>query len=121
MGAFFKKIKKPWGYEILLSPPQSPVVAKILHINAGCRFSLQYHEIKEEVLTLVRGEAKIFFGKIGNLQEETMVKDQGYFIPKSQVHRCKAITDCDIFEASTIETGITVRLEDDYKRGNENK
>lgn len=120
--AFQKKIMKPWGYEILLSPPESPVVAKILHLNPCCQFSLQYHEEKEETLILVRGEAKLILGGIkegGELKEEMMVKDSGYFIPKELVHRCFGITECDIFESSTLETGTTVRLKDDYNRINE--
>ncbi len=121
---FQKKIAKPWGYEILLSPPESPMDAKILHLNAGSQFSLQYHETKEETLILVRGEAKLIIGgikEIDELKEEIMVKDFGYFIPKGVVHRCFGITDCDIFESSTPETGTTVRLEDDYNRGNESE
>jgi len=115
--SFFKKTVKPWGYEILLSPPESPVVAKILHLNSGCRFSLQYHEVKEEVLTLVRGEAKIIIAD----KESVMAEDQGYFITHGLIHRCIAITDCDIFESSTLETGTTVRLEDDYNRKDETR
>jgi len=119
---FQKKIEKPWGWEILLSPPKSPVTAKILHLNADSRFSLQYHEEKEEILILVRGEAKLILGEIkevGELKEEIMVEECGYFIPKGLVHRCLGITDCDIFESSTPETGTTVRLEDDYHRSDE--
>lgn len=119
---FQKKIEKPWGWEILLSPPRSPVVAKILHLNTNSRFSLQYHEEKEETLSLIRGEAKLILGglkEVGELKEEIMIKDSGYFIPKGLVHRCFGVTDCDIFESSTPETGTTVRLEDDYNRVNE--
>jgi len=119
---FQQKIDKPWGYELILNTPSSPITAKILHINSGCQFSLQYHEIKEENLTLVSGEAKIILGgvkEIGDLREETMEKYKGYFIPKGLAHRCRAITDCDIFESSTLELGTTVRLQDDYGRKDE--
>lgn len=115
-----KKIIKPWGYEILLSPADGPVSAKILHINTCCRFSLQYHKVKEEVLTLFKGEAKIIYGKDEkNLQEQMMELYKGYFIPKEMVHRVLAISDCDIFESSTPELGTTVRLQDDYARKDE--
>lgn len=119
---FQKKIEKPWGYEILLSPPESLVVSKILHLNANCRFSLQYHEEKEETLTLVKGEAKLILGgfkEVGELKEVIMAKDCGYFIQKGLVHRCFGITDCDILESSTPELGTTVRLQDDYNRRDE--
>lgn len=113
-------LKKPWGYEIVLVPANSPVSTKILHINAGCRFSLQYHEVKEESLVLINGEAKIIFGKNENeLVEEVMQKNVGYFIPSGVVHRCSAISECDIFESSTKEEGTTVRLQDDYSRKDE--
>lgn len=117
---FVQKVAKPWGYELILNPPEAPATAKILHLNAGCRFSLQYHETKEETLVLVRGEAKIIYGSNENeLQEQIMEKSQGYFIPKGMVHRCQSIEDCDIFESSTPEVGTTVRLQDDYARKDE--
>ncbi len=116
------KIEKPWGYELIFTPPESPTVSKLLHLNAGARFSLQYHEIKEETLTLMTGEARIVWGENeNNLQTESMQKNHGYFIPKGLIHRCEAVSDCDIFESSTKEEGATVRSQDDYSRKNEIK
>jgi len=117
---FSQKVEKPWGYEIILSPPTAPVTTKILHLKAKTRFSLQYHQVKEETLVLASGEAKIIYGdSLNNLAEETMEKEKGYFIPKGLIHRCQAITDCDILESSTPELGTTVRLQDDYGRKDE--
>ncbi|RJR24233.1 cupin [Candidatus Microgenomates bacterium] len=117
---YLLRVEKPWGYELILSPPEASAVAKILHLNQGCRFSLQYHEIKEETLILVNGEANIIWGKEKeNLTTEKMEKKKGYFISKGTIHRCQALSDCDIFESSTKEEGTTVRLEDDYKRPDE--
>ena len=117
---FLQKIPKPWGYELIFTPPEAPTVGKLLHINAGSRFSLQYHEMKEETLVLTSGEAKIFYGSDqNNLTEELMKPLFGYFLPKKAVHRIQAITDCDILESSTKEEGTTVRLQDDYQRANE--
>ncbi len=117
---FLQKIPKPWGYELVFTPPEAPTVGKLLHLNAGSRFSLQYHEIKEETLILVNGEAKITLGENeNNLTTEEMRKNSGYFIPKGLIHRCEAITDCDILESSTKEEGTTVRIEDDYMRKDE--
>jgi hypothetical protein len=56
---YFKKVDKPWGYEFVFAPTTSAVTGKILHINEGKRFSLQYHDKKEEVLTLVSGRATL--------------------------------------------------------------
>ncbi|MBI4058656.1 cupin [Candidatus Microgenomates bacterium] len=118
--AYAKKIDKPWGYELILSSSDSPITSKILHLNSGARFSLQYHDQKEEVLTLVKGEAIIYLeDENGTLQELPMELEKGYFVKAMQKHRCKGITDCDILESSTPETGTTYRLEDDYNRPDE--
>lgn len=114
------KIEKPWGYEIIFTPPEAPATAKILHLNKDFRFSLQYHEQKAETLILINGSAKLIWGNDkNNLHEEEMKNGRGYFIPRGLIHRCEAVTDCDIFESSTPEVGKTVRLEDDYKREDE--
>lgn len=116
----YQKINKPWGYEIILVPPDSPVTGKILHLDNGKRFSLQYHDEKRETLTLISGKGLIILeDEKGNLKEIEMEPFKGYYIRPFQKHRCKGITDCDIFEASTKEEGNTVRLEDDYGRGTE--
>lgn len=115
-----KKINKPWGHEIILSSDNSPVTSKILYIKKGHRFSLQHHETKEEILTLLSGKAYIYLGKDKESVARTeMEKDKGYLIRKSIIHRCEAIEDCEIYESSTPEKGTTVRLEDDYSRGDE--
>jgi len=114
------KIEKPWGYELIFTPSETSVVAKLIHLNAGARFSLQYHEIKEETLILVSGQANIILGENKEiLTKNEMVLNFGYLITPKLIHRCEAISDCDILEASTKEKGVTVRLEDDYSRGNE--
>jgi len=117
---FYQKVNKPWGYEIILTPPELSVTGKILHLDNGKRFSLQYHDKKEETLTLFSGEAYIILedkdGKMGKIKMET---NKAYFIRPFQKHRCQGIKDCLILEASTKEKGNTVRLEDDYGRGTE--
>jgi mannose-6-phosphate isomerase-like protein (cupin superfamily) len=103
-----------------MSPDDAPVTSKVLHINKGHRFSLQYHDTKEEVLTLVEGECYIYLGESEDSVKKTkMEKGKGYLVKKNIVHRCEGITDCDIYESSTPEVGTTVRLEDDYSRGDE--
>jgi len=117
---FFQKVIKPWGYEILLTPPESPVTGKIIHLDDEKRCSLQYHDKKEEAMTLISGEAYIIFeGKEGKLKKIKMEKNKGYFIKPFQQHRCQGIKNCLIFEASTPEEGNTVRIQDDYSRGTE--
>jgi mannose-6-phosphate isomerase len=119
MNAYQLKVEKPWGFELILTPPESPVAGKILHIKAGCRLSYQYHDQKEESLTLLSGEALLIGEENGQLTETPMELDKGYFIKPMQKHRLKGVTDCEIMEVSTPETGNTVRLEDDYQRNTE--
>ncbi len=117
---FVSRIEKPWGYELILTPEESKVTGKILHLNAGCRFSLQYHDEKEETLILISGEAEIILENEDKvLQTIKMEPRKGYFIKPFQRHRVKGISDCDILEVSTPEKGNTVRIEDDYQRGTE--
>lgn len=119
MNAYQLKVEKPWGYEFILTPPDSPVTGKLLHINAGRMISYQYHEQKEESLTLLNGEALLIWENNGQRTETPMESKKGYLIKPLEKHRLKALTDCDIMEASTPEIGNTVRVEDDYQRGTE--
>lgn len=119
MIAFQQKIEKPWGYELILTPSDSPVTGKILHINAGCRLSYQYHDQKQESLTLISGKALLIYEENQEIKEMPMELNKGYFVKPFEKHRLKAISDCDIMEVSTPETGNTVRLEDDYSRSTE--
>ena len=112
---FVEKVDKPWGFELILTSPDSPVTGKILHLNQGARLSYQYHEKKQENLILINGQAKIILDD----QEEEMEPKKGYFIKPLEKHRVQGITDCDIMEVSTKEEGTTVRLEDDYQRPDE--
>ncbi|MDP3994528.1 MAG: cupin [bacterium] len=114
------KIEKPWGYELILTLSDSPVVGKIEHVYVGKRCSFQYHDQKIETLTLIEGEAMLLLeDEKGNLEEIRMELKKGYLIKPFQKHRFTGITDCDIVEHSTGEIGNTVRLEDDYQRPTE--
>lgn len=114
------KVNKPWGYEIIFTPPDLPYTGKILHIQAGKEISLQVHDQKQETQMLVSGKCLyIADDKDGVLVEIPMQPLVGYTNEISQRHRLKAITDADIYEVSTPEIGITTRLEDDYHRPDE--
>lgn len=117
---FEQEVIKPWGKEFIFSTPNTPITSKILFIEAGKRFSLQMHDVKEEILTLVEGRAKIYLGPDkDHVQVYDMVLMKGYFIAKNQIHRVEGVTDCKVFESSTPEAGKTIRLEDDYSRNDE--
>lgn len=113
-------VKKPWGYEVILTPGGLSYTCKILHIDAGHRLSLQVHDEKTETLTLVSGEAFILIdGQDGEIKKIQMEPRKGYTVKVGQRHRLAAVTDSEVFEASTQEKGTTYRLEDDYSRGHE--
>jgi mannose-6-phosphate isomerase len=117
-----RRVEKPWGYEILLSPPDVPYTSKLIHVRAGKRLSLQLHDIKVETQTLVAGRGVLVLeGADGQLHEIDMQPGVGYHVAVGQRHRLCAAPDADatIFEASTPEVGVTLRLEDDYARPDE--
>jgi mannose-6-phosphate isomerase-like protein (cupin superfamily) len=117
-----RRINKPWGYEILLSPRDVPYTAKLIHINAGKRLSLQLHDTKVETQTLVAGRGVLVLeGADGQLHNIPMQPGVGYHVAVGQRHRLCAAADEDVtvFEASTPEMGTTLRLEDDYARPHE--
>ena len=117
-----RRIEKPWGYEVLLSPPDAPYTAKLIHVNAGKRLSLQLHDTKVETQTLVDGSGVLVLeGPDGQLHDIVMEPGLGYHVAVGQRHRlCAAATsDATIFEASSPEAGVTLRLEDDYARPDE--
>ena len=50
-----RRVEKPWGYELIWADT-SQYVGKLLHIQAGEALSLQYHEVKDETIHLLKGE-----------------------------------------------------------------
>jgi mannose-6-phosphate isomerase-like protein (cupin superfamily) len=117
-----RRVEKPWGYEILLSPADVAYTAKIIHVKAGKRLSLQLHDTKVETQTLVAGRGVLVLeGSDGQLHEIQMQPGVGYHVAVGQRHRLCAAPDGDatIYEASTPEVGVTLRLEDDYARPDE--
>ena len=117
--AYVKRVEKPWGYELHLTHDQ-PYMAKIMHVKAGTRMSMQVHDSKTETYTVHTGRAGLIVeGADGQLHEIELEPGKGYTTQVGQRHRLFGITDCDIFEASSPETGTTWRLEDDYSRPDE--
>jgi len=116
---YVKKIEKPWGYELKLTQEDLPYCGKIMHVNAGKRWSVHYHQEKRETLCLISGQAEIWLHDGTGIIKQNMQPEQGYFVAPGQIHRIVAITDCIIVENSELERGLTVRVEDDHQRPNE--
>src|SRR5579872_2781083 len=108
---YVRKVEKPWGYELHWVPEGMPYMGKVLHINAGCRLSLQVHDVKRESYWLVSGECNLILeNSKGELETVSMQKGVGYTTSAGQKHRHQAVTNCDIVEVSMPEQGTTWRL-----------
>jgi len=111
-----KKIKKPWGYELLVEKNKKYMFKK-LFMKKGHRCSLQFHEKKIETIFIVSGKLKIFSGKNkNNLNHKIFKLHETITIKPNTIHRMQAITDCIYLESSSPEINDVVRLSDDYKR-----
>jgi len=108
--------EKPWGYELLLARTEW-YAGKILFIRAGRRLSLQHHDLKDETLFLLEGEAELQTetGRSGTVWQR-MLRDESYRVLPGQRHRLAARTDARILEVSSPELEDVVRWEDDYGR-----
>lgn len=114
------KREKPWGYELILIPSWFPFTVKLAFSKANTRWSLQYHEQKKEIIILVSGKAVLSEeNSEGRLIEKRMCFLKPFFISRLEKHRFCAKTNCWTLEFSTPEKGKTVRLKDDYQRGDE--
>jgi mannose-6-phosphate isomerase-like protein (cupin superfamily) len=116
---YVQRVEKPWGCELLFTPPEKPYVGKLLQVRAGRRLSLQVHDGKWETMLLLHGRAELQVDDRGELKTIPMQPGMGYSIVPGQRHRLIAVEDCQLVESSTPETGTTYRLEDDAGRGHE--
>jgi mannose-6-phosphate isomerase-like protein (cupin superfamily) len=112
-----RTVDKPWGHELIWAETDR-YVGKILHVKAGHALSLQYHEVKDETMHLLRGRMRLVIGpSAAELETLELEEGQSIRIRPPTVHRVEAITDVDILEASTPHLDDVVRLEDRYGRG----
>lgn len=115
-----QKIIKPWGQEIIYTTPDLKYTFKQIQINDQARLSLQSHTEKVETFVLIEGQADLIIGtNIEKLETIHMEIKKGYNIPVGTIHRMIGIKNAIILEASTPETGTTIRHQDDYRRPDE--
>jgi quercetin dioxygenase-like cupin family protein len=110
-----KRVEKPWGHELIWAHTER-YVGKLLHINAGQKLSLQYHNQKDETIHVHTGKLLFVVDEGNGLIERELLPGQSYHITPKTKHRMVAITDCDVLEVSTPELDDVVRLEDAYGR-----
>jgi mannose-6-phosphate isomerase len=116
-----RHVQKPWGWEMIWAE-NDHYTGKLLHVIAGRRLSLQYHDQKQETVCLLHGSAVIAMeDETGELREIPMEPGKGYTIHLFQLHRLRAVENADILEVSEPERGNTIRIEDDYGRSDESE
>jgi mannose-6-phosphate isomerase len=111
---------KPWGHEVIFAAHDGKYVGKVIHIVAGHSLSLQYHNQKEETISVLSGAAMVEHGPAADdLTSQHFGPGDTIHLPPGTVHRITAITDLTFAEASTAAPGWredVVRLEDKYGR-----
>ena len=104
-------VAKPWGREDWLVVGKR-IVMKRLVVFAGKRFSLQYHERKEEAWLFVRGRARVTLAE----RETEIGPGAVIHVRPGTVHRVEALEEAEFIEVSTPELEDVVRLADDFGR-----
>lgn len=112
-----ERTDKPWGYELLwtLTPQYA---GKVIHIDAGKRLSLQYHDYKLESILVLEGTLLLNLGRGEEASVVELAEGESADIAIGQIHRFEAPPDASvtIIEVSTPHLDDVVRLEDDYNR-----
>jgi mannose-6-phosphate isomerase-like protein (cupin superfamily) len=112
-----KRIEKPWGYELLWTHTDH-YAGKVIHIDAGRRLSLQYHDHKYESILVLSGTLLLHLGQGEDARVIELEPGESHDISVGDIHRFAAPpdTDVEIVEVSTPELDDVIRLEDDYNR-----
>jgi mannose-6-phosphate isomerase-like protein (cupin superfamily) len=112
-----RRVDKPWGHEIHFALVDGKYCGKALHVTEGHALSLQYHEHKEETISVQSG--RLFF-EVGadedGLESFELLPGESVHIRPGTRHRMTALVDTVVLEASTTELDDVVRLEDRYGR-----
>jgi mannose-6-phosphate isomerase-like protein (cupin superfamily) len=111
------RVEKPWGHEEIFANVPGLFAGKALHVTAGSALSLQYHERKEETISLQCGRALLEIGDHESDLDHVELRpgDCVHLLPGTR-HRLTAIEDSVVLEASTPDLDDVVRIEDRYGR-----
>lgn len=111
-----QRVDKPWGHEILWAWTER-YVGKLLHVRAGQSLSLQYHERKDETISVLSGRVWLEHGEDAEaLAGRELEPGDCFRVSPGTRHRLTAREDADLLEASTPELDDVVRLQDRYGR-----
>ena len=109
----YKEIR-PWGNFVEFVKNQ-PCTVKIITVEKGQAFSLQYHEGRDEFWRIISGDG---VAVVGGVRKEISVGDD-YFVPRKSLHRIEAGSeDVVLLEVATgeFDENDIVRVEDKYNR-----
>ncbi len=107
---------RPWGSFIEFTK-NKPSTVKILTINKGEEFSLQFHKNREEFWRVLSGAPTIIIGD----EEFTAEEGEEFMVDKGKKHRISAKdTEVQILEISfgEFDEDDIIRIEDKYGRIN---
>ena len=108
---------KPWGHEELFALVDGKFCGKAIHVDEGHALSLQYHEHKEEVISVQSGRLRCEVGLSEDaLEQFELLPGESVHLRPGVRHRVTALVDTVMLEASTTELHDVVRLEDRYGR-----
>lgn len=112
-----KRVDKPWGHEEIFALVDGKFCGKAIHVSDGHSLSLQYHEEKEETISVQSGKLLVDIGLHEDDMEqfELCAGESIHLLPFTR-HRVTAVGDTVMLEASTTQLMDVVRLEDRYGR-----
>jgi mannose-6-phosphate isomerase len=111
-----RHVPKPWGHELWFAHTDR-YAGKLLHVTAGHRLSLQYHDRKDETSYLLSGRLLLTQGPSADALDEREVRPgEAWRNEPLVVHTIEALEDAVVLEVSTPELDDVVRLVDRYGR-----
>ena len=111
-----EKVLKPWGWELWWAW-EDDYAGKTLFLEAGKRFSLQYHSVKDETIHLFQGKVKLTTAARGEtLEDRVLHEGDSIHVEPGRKHRIEALEDSLLLEVSTPFLWDVVRLSDDFGR-----
>ena len=112
-----RRVDKPWGHEEVFALVDGRFCGKAIHVTQGHALSLQYHERKEETISVQSGRLSVEVGESEDaLEQFELLPGESIHLRPFVRHRVTAMEDTVMLEASTTELDDVVRLEDRYGR-----
>jgi mannose-6-phosphate isomerase-like protein (cupin superfamily) len=112
-----RRVEKPWGHEEIFALVDGRFCGKAIHVTQGHALSLQYHERKEETISVQSGRLSVEVGESEDaLEQFELLPGESIHLRPGVRHRVTALDDTVMLEASTTELDDVVRLEDRYGR-----